>query len=254
MSAVTPQLAVITGASSGIGRELALQLSKAGYKVGLIARRQEELEEVVKICGGEGTAAYAVADVTDQSQCAKAIETLTKSFNQPIDVLVNNAGRGIYKKPSEGTVEQIEDMMKVNVYSVLYMTNIVLPTMQARKDAKTQIVNISSMLGRVSEVAPPRAMYSGAKHFLNAYTEALRAELREQYPTITISTASPGPVATDFGTNADGPDSRNYPGAQPVDECCKAIVDLIVNRKEECYTHPSLYDFVMKTIGSYGKP
>ena len=253
-----PPLAVITGASGGIGRELAKQLSQKGYRVGLIARRQAELEAAVKECGGEGTAAFAVADVTDKDQCTKALATLATAFkNQPIDVLVNNAGRGLTHKPSEATVEQAEDMMKVNVHSVIHMTNAVLPTMKARKDdptAKTQIVNVSSILGRIAENAPQRAFYSGAKHFLNAYSESLRAELKSDFPNITISTVSPGPISTDFGTNAGGGPSKDIPGVQQTEDCVKAIVDLIVNRKEECYTDPSWYEKVMNVLSGYGKP
>lgn len=254
MSSTTPKLVAITGASGGIGREVAKQLAAKGYRVGLIARRKEELEAAVKECGGTGTATYAVADVTVKAEIETAFKQISAAFdNQPIDVLLNNAGRGCWIKPSELTVADIDDMMKVNVHSVLNCVQAILPQMKERKEG--HIVNVSSVLGRMCEGMPMRSAYNGAKHFLNGYTESLRGEIKAEFPNIVISTASPGPVATDFGNNANGgPDSRKVPNVQSTESCAAAIVDLIVKRKEECYTDPAYYERVMAVIGGYGKP
>jgi short-subunit dehydrogenase len=254
-----PKLVVITGASGGIGAELGRKLAAKGLRVGLIARRKDLLEEVQNQCGGAGTAAIAVADVTNKTAFENALKEITSAFeNQPIDVLVNNAGRGCSIKPSEMTIADVEDMMQTNVYSVMHGVQLVLPGMKQRKTG--QIVNVSSILGRLSEIAPLRCAYNGAKHFLNAYTEALRAELREEGLSpadksgIVVSTVSPGPVATDFKLNAKDADATPPSFAQSTESCADAIVKLILNREEECYTDPAWYPRVVAALSAYGKP
>lgn len=252
-SSSSPKLVAITGASSGIGRELAKQLAAKGYRVGLIARRKDELEAAVKECGGAGTAAYAVADVTVKAEVEAAFKQISAAFqNQPIDVLINNAGRAVFVNPSDVQIAHFEDMMKVNVYSALNCIQVVLPEMKQRKAG--HIINVSSVLGRICEFAPGVVAYNGAKHFLNGYTESLRAELKPQFPGIVVSTVSPGPVSTDFVRNSNGPDIGAYPGSQSVESCAAAIVELVEKRKEEIYTNPEHYAQVVAVISGYGKP
>jgi short-subunit dehydrogenase len=123
------------------------------------------------------------------------------------------------------------------VKSALYGMQAILPHFKAR--GAGQIINVSSMLGRIP-FAPFRSAYSASKHALNAITACLRMELRASAPGIVVTLVSPGVVATDFGANAlhGGADSRSFPGAQPVDEVARVILDATRTRTVDVYTQP----------------
>src|SRR5262245_18799812 len=121
---------LITGASRGIGREIAVAASKRGARVGLMARAKDELSEVLDACGGNG--AMAVCDVADRVQVESAIGALQRELG-PADILVNNAGIGAYGFVVDTDVETIENMMRVNYFGTVYATKAVLPGMIERK-------------------------------------------------------------------------------------------------------------------------
>ncbi|MFP2964124.1 SDR family oxidoreductase [Myxococcus sp. 1LA] len=223
---------VITGASSGIGAELARQAGGKGARLVLAARRKAELETVAARCGPEALA--VVTDATRRSDMERLRDAALARFGR-IDVWVNNAGRGITRSVAELTDEDLEAMWRDNVNSALYGMQAVLPHFQAR-DAG-QVVNVSSTLGRLP-IVPHRSAYSAAKHALNALSACLRQELRETHPGITVTVVMPGVVATPFGDNAlgGGPDSRALPGAQPVEDAAKVILDVIEHPRPEVYT------------------
>ena len=225
---------VITGASSGIGAALAERLARDGVSVALVARRLDALQEVCRRCGP--SALPIVADMTRRADAQRAVTEALAQFGH-IDVWVNNVGRGISRLPSELTDEDIDQMMLVNVKSVVYAVGAVLPHFKAR--GRGHIVNVSSVLGR-RPWALFRSAYSGAKHFLNAYSAMLRDELREPYPGIQVSVVSPGVVATEFGINAvhGGPDSRTFEGAQTAGEVAAVIAGVIRSRAADVYTRP----------------
>jgi NAD(P)-dependent dehydrogenase (short-subunit alcohol dehydrogenase family) len=135
-------------------------------------------------------------------------------------------------------------MLAVNLKSALYGMQAVLPHFQER--GRGHIINVSSMLGRIPFV-PARSAYSAAKHALNALTACLRAELRDTWPAIHVSTVSPAVVSTEFGIHAlgGGPDSRAFPGAQPVEEVVAVIADLIEHPRADVYTRPGLQQQVV---------
>jgi short-subunit dehydrogenase len=235
---------VITGASAGIGAALAIELSGRGATTVLVARREAELQAVAAQCGaaahvevaaGDGPVAFVeVADVTRRSQVTRVVvDTIARHGR--IDVWVNNAGQGIWRLPSELTDDDIDEMMRVNVKSVLYGCQAILPHFKAR--GAGQIVNVSSVLGRLP-MALQRSAYSGAKHFLNAFTAMLRAEVHETHPDIAISLISPGIVRTEFGLNArhGGVDSRVLPESQSAEEVAVVIADAIESPKPDVYT------------------
>jgi len=159
-------------------------------------------------------------------------------------VWVNNAGQGITRLVSELTDDDFDEMMLVNVKSALYGMQAVLPHFRER--GRGHIINVSSLLGRVP-FTPIRSAYSAAKHALNALTANLRMELRTQHPGIIVSSVHPGVVATDFGRKAryGGPDSRQFPGAQTVEEVAKVIADLIENPRADVYTRPGAQQLVV---------
>ena len=225
---------VITGASGGIGAAAAASLTRRGASVALVARREAELKEVADRCGPN--AQPIVGDMTQRADVARVAREAITRFGH-VDVWVNNVGRGITRAPSALSDADIDDMIQVNVKSMLYGVQEILPHFRAR--GRGHIINVSSMLGRVP-TAVFRSAYSGSKHFINALTANLREELRESDPGIVVSLVSPGVVATEFGANAmhGGPDSRALPFAQEVGEVGEVIAWVVETRKTDVYTRP----------------
>jgi NAD(P)-dependent dehydrogenase (short-subunit alcohol dehydrogenase family) len=240
------RVVVITGASSGIGAALAELVATRGGRPVLVARGEAALKDVAARCGGG--ALVVVADVTRRTDVRRVVaETIDRHGR--IDVWVNNAGRGITRLVSELTDEDVDEMMSVNVKSVLYGMQEVLPHFRAR--AAGHIINVSSMLGRVP-LAPFRSAYSAAKHAMNSLSAGLRMELRDSAPGIVVSCVHPGVVATEFGVKArhGGPDSRVLPGAQPVGEVAQVIADLIERPRADVYTRPEMQKLVVDYFAS----
>jgi NADP-dependent 3-hydroxy acid dehydrogenase YdfG len=224
---------VITGASAGIGAALAKLCAARGAKVALLARRETELRAIADQCGAGALA--VVTDVTRRVEIERAVAQVVARFGH-VDVWVNNAGRGITRPVSELSEADFDEMMLVNVKSVLWCMQAVLPLFKQRGEG--QIVNVSSMLGRVP-FAPFRSAYSASKHALNALTAMLRMELRA-IPGIRVTSVHPGVVTTEFGKNAlhGGPDSRSLPGAQSADEVAAVIASAIEQPRADVYTLP----------------
>ena len=246
---LTPSRSVlITGASSGIGAALARNLATKGASVALVARRENVLREVAAECGER--AIPIVADVTDREAFRRAINEGIARLGG-LDVLVNNAGRGMTRVPSELTDDDIDDMVRINVKSALYGMQEILPHFKSRNTG--HIINVSSMLGRVPNKTF-RAAYSGAKHFLNALTANFREEVQATHPNVLFTIISPGLVATEFGVNAKygGPDSRTAPSPQDVDEAAAVIANVIENPRPDVYTRPGSHSYVVKYFDSIG--
>jgi NAD(P)-dependent dehydrogenase (short-subunit alcohol dehydrogenase family) len=231
---------VITGGSEGIGAAIAQEVAKRGAKVVVAARNVEKLEAVAKPIG-----ALAVqTDVTKRSDNERLRDRALEKFGA-IDVWINNAGRGISRMVSELTDEDIDDMMLVNVKSVVYGIQAVLPHMKERGHG--QIISVSSGLSRFP-FAPQRSAYSAAKAAVNLLMASLRVELKKEFPNIHATTVMPGVVATDFGNNAKhgGVDSRKMPDAQPVAEVGTIIADVIEKPRAEIYTRPQMLQLAAK--------
>lgn len=239
---------VITGASSGIGASLAELLARRGSSLVLVARREDALRAVAARCG---ECAYPlVADVTHRDQVRRVVDAALAHFGR-IDVWVNNVGQGISRPPSELTDEDIDEMMRINVKSALYGMQEVLPHFKSRQVG--HVINVSSMLGRIPFVVG-RSAYNGAKHFLNALTANVRAEVQQTHPEIQFSLVSPGVVRTDFGLNArhGGVDSRQMPNSQSADEVAAVIAEVIETRRPDVYTRPGAHDQVVGYFASLG--
>lgn len=228
---------VITGASTGIGAALAEVVAKRGARgVVLAARRQAELAAV-----GERIGACALAvptDVTRRDDNERLRDRAIQRFGQ-IDVWVNNAGRGISKLVSQLADEDIDDMIAVNLKSVLYGIQAVLPHFRER--GRGHIITVSSALSRFP-FAAQRSAYSAAKAAVNMLMASLRVELRDELPEIRTTVVFPGVVATDFGINAlhGGVDNQKLPNAQPVDEVATVIADVIEQPHAEVYTRAEM--------------
>lgn len=240
------KVVVITGASAGIGAALAEAVGRKGWKGVLVARREPELRAVAARVGPD--ALPVTADVTRREDLKRVLDAALARFGQ-VDAWVNNAGRGITKPVSQLTDADFDEMMLVNVKSALYGIQAVLPHFQSR--GRGHIINVSSMLGRVPH-AHLRSAYNAAKHALNALTANLRMELRETYPDIHVTTFLPGVVATDFGVNAlgGGVDSRQIPGAQPVEEVAAVLADVLERPRPDVYSRPEYKQMVLAYYGS----
>jgi len=244
------KIVVITGASGGIGAALGETLAARGARLVLVARREPELRAVAARCGAN--AHVVAADMTVRDEVQRVIAEAQRRFGR-IDVWVNNAGRGISRMPSELTDADIDAMMTVNVKSAMYGMQEVLPHFKER--GAGQVINISSMLGRIP-YALPRAAYSAAKHYLNALTANFRMEVQPKFPGILFTTVSPGVVYTDFGNHAlhGGLDSRSIPGGQEVGIVANAIANAIESGAEEVYTLPGARERVADYYAKMGVP
>ena len=232
---------VITGASAGIGEAVAERLGAEGASLVLVARREDAIRDVASRSGPR--VLPIVADVTVRTDVRRVVHTAIERFGR-IDVWINNVGQGITRQPSELTDDDIDEMMRVNVKSVLYGMQEVLPHFKERRTG--QIINLSSELGRVP-YAVHRSAYSGSKHFMNALTANFREEVQQTHPGIQFSIVSPGIVKTEFGVRArhGGPDSRQFAQAQTAEEVAGIIAEVIVSRRRDAYTRDDAHKRVV---------
>jgi len=190
---IKDKVAIITGASSGIGRATALTLSKAGAKVAIGARRTDKLEELeneIKQNGGEVISQKL--DVTKKSECNSFADAALQKWGS-IDILVNNAGLMPLSFVKNLKIDEWDQMIDVNIRGVLYCTAAVISHMKEKKSG--HIVNISSVAGRV--VFPAGSVYCATKHAVAAFSEGLRQELSVR-SNIRVTCIEPGVVATEL--------------------------------------------------------
>ena len=190
---IKDKVAIITGASGGIGRATALALSKAGAKVAIGARRTDKLEELeneIKQNGGEVISQKL--DVTKKSECDSFADAVLQKWGS-IDILVNNAGLMPLSFLKNLKVDEWDQMIDVNIRGVLYCTAAVISHMREKKSG--HIVNISSVAGRI--VFPAGSVYCATKHAVAAFSEGLRQELSVR-SNIRVTCIEPGVVATEL--------------------------------------------------------
>jgi short-subunit dehydrogenase len=217
---------LITGASRGIGRAVAVAAAGQGARVGLIARDEADLRATLAAAGGRG--AVAVADVADPDALAAAIRALEDELG-PTDVLVANAGIGAYGAFADLTADEAERIVRVNVLGTVHALRAVVPGMVARR--RGHIVTIGSIAGRIG--SPFEAIYSATKFAGVGLTEALVVEL-EPYG-IGVSLVNPGPVATDFGAARGHPYDRARPQPVPAEDVAQAVIRAVEDDRHEVY-------------------
>ncbi|XP_021379907.1 dehydrogenase/reductase SDR family member 7-like isoform X2 [Mizuhopecten yessoensis] len=186
------QVVWITGASSGIGEELAYELARAGCRLVLSARRTKELERVKKECMLRGRVKYdniliLTLDSIDFDSHKSAVDKVLTHFKH-IDVLVNNAGRAQQAVWMRTSLKVDRDVLELDVLGVLSLTKLVLPHMADRKSG--HIVNVSSILGKIG--APLSGSYAGAKHAIQGWFDSLRVEMIDK--NVSVTNICPGPV------------------------------------------------------------
>ena len=176
------RVALVTGASSGIGAATARAFAGAGMPVALCARRKDRLEQLAADLTGQGSEASAHAvDVTDPLAVRAMVDEVAARWGR-LDVLVNNAGRGLSATFEQTSSEELRALIELNVVAVLGVTQAALPIM--RRQGSGHIINISSIVGR--RAVPYRAAYSATKFALGALSEALRVELTGTGIVVTL--------------------------------------------------------------------
>jgi short-subunit dehydrogenase len=221
------QVAIITGASSGIGWALARTLAAQGCKVGLVARRREQLAELaVQIEKTGGTVAFAVADVAERAQTVSAIGDVAARLG-PVDLLIANAGIGAPTTLAPFNVGDIEKMFRVNVLGVVYALEAVLPQMLQRR--RGHVAAISSLAAYKG--LPGESGYTSSKAAVNVFMDGLRVQLRSQ--GIAVTTICPGFVKTPM-TEVN---EFKMPWLLTADEAAQRIVRAL-ERKRKVYNFP----------------
>jgi NAD(P)-dependent dehydrogenase (short-subunit alcohol dehydrogenase family) len=186
------KVAVITGASRGLGRAMALALGGAGAKLALVSRDRAKLDETAAEAAKLGAeAAVFQVDVTDEEQVRKLEHNVKGRFG-PADILINNAGIAIRKTVVDYTLEEWHSVMDTNLTSVFLMCRSFVPHMRGRGYGR--VINISSIMGHIS--LPLRSAYSASKAGVLGFTRALALELATE--GISVVAISPGPFATEM--------------------------------------------------------
>jgi 3-oxoacyl-[acyl-carrier protein] reductase len=211
--------AVVTGGTKGIGRAIAEALVREGLNVCVGARSEDEIEETVAALNGldKGNATGAVCDVRDFEQVRALFEHASAEFGG-VDVLVNNAGIGIYKPVEEMSPEEFRAVLETNLFGVFYCCRVAVPEMKRRGGG--YIINISSLAG--ANPHPRMAAYNASKFGLNGFSEALMQEVR--HDKIKVSYIMPGSVNTEFGGDSVS-DEKSWQ-LQPED-VARVVVDLL---------------------------
>ncbi|CAN5311757.1 SDR family NAD(P)-dependent oxidoreductase [soil metagenome] len=191
-------VALVTGASSGIGEATALALAAEGATVAVLARRRDRLTGLAaRITDAGGSALVVVADVTEQHQAAGAVDRVVGELGR-LDIVVNNAGLMRVGPAAQASPDDWDQMLAVNVAGLLYITRASLPHLIAAAAASprgvTDIVNISSTAGRVAR--PNTSVYSLTKFGVGAFTESVRQEVLDK--RVRVSVVEPGTVATEI--------------------------------------------------------
>jgi NAD(P)-dependent dehydrogenase (short-subunit alcohol dehydrogenase family) len=223
---------VITGASDGIGRALAVTLAARGARLTLAARSREGLDRAVRECQDAGAALAVPTDVTEPAACQALVEKAVE-WAGGIDAFVNNAGISFRARLEEVTDLAVFDrVMRVNYLGAVYCTQAALPHLRKRRGL---LVAVSSLQGLTG--FPGYSGYAASKHAMQGFFDSVRIELRGS--GVDVLVVSPGPVATDIGVRGFGPDgsprgeqSRNN-DSMSVGECAGQIARAMARRKRE---------------------
>lgn len=223
---------ILTGATEGIGREMALQLARQGAVLTLAARNEERLEVIVKECQNLGANAQGVVtDVAEQPQCARLVDAAV-AFSGGIDALINNAGITMWTEfESLQSLDVLDQVMRVNYLGAAYLTHASLPHL---RQSQGRLVVISSLAGLTG--VPSRSGYAASKHAVNGFFDSLRIELQGSGVSVTI-------VAPDFvrskiherALTADGSALGQSPLAKrdimSAEDCARHSIEAMIKRE-----------------------
>lgn len=201
MKTLEGTVALVTGASSGIGDATALALAAQGANVAILARRRDRLETLGEKLRGLGVGALAIeADVTDAAQARDAVARTVAEFGR-LDTLVNNAGVMLLGPINGAATEEWDRMLRLNVSALMETTHAALPHLldAATKEPRrvADLVNVSSVAGRVARVG--QGAYNATKWAVNAFSESLRQEVTKRH--VRVALIEPGAVATELASH-----------------------------------------------------
>ena len=194
--------ALITGATSGIGYELAKLFARDNYNLVIVSRDQQELDNKAAEFTQLGVEVITIAKDLFKREDAFSLYDDVKSKGIQIDVLVNDAGQGVYGEFKDTDIQRELDIIDLNISALVILTKCFLQDMTARNSGK--ILNLASIASKTP--GPWQSVYHGTKAFVLSFTEAIREELKES--DITITALLPGATATDFFSKADMLDSK----------------------------------------------
>lgn len=186
--------ALVTGASSGIGRDMTRYLVELGYEVFAVARNQDKLKELQEELGDRVKG--IIKDLSNKENCISLYEELKR---ENINLVINNAGFGIFGNFTETDLERELNLINTNITAVHILTKLFLRDMVKRNEGR--ILNVSSIAG--SAPGPLMATYYSSKAYVLRLTESISQELRKQKSNVTVSALCPGPVATNFNNVAN---------------------------------------------------
>jgi len=194
-------VALVTGASSGIGEATARSLAAEGAAVALVARRRDRLEKLeATIRDAGGTALIVESDITDERQAADVVDRTVAEFGR-LDTLVNNAGVMLLGPAVGAPIDEWKRMLHVNVLGLLYCAHAALPhLLKAAEDSRRRVadmVNVSSVAGRVARNGS--GVYNATKHGVGAFSESLRQEVTKRH--VRVSLVEPGAVETELASH-----------------------------------------------------
>jgi short-subunit dehydrogenase len=191
------EYALITGASKGIGRSMALQLAGAGYHLLLVSRSEKDLKELSDLISNKHhvKALYLPCDLSETGACAKVADWCNNHTGE-LSILVNNAGYGLFGEFDQLPLEGQSEMIRLNINAVVELTHLLLPAL--KKQQKAYILNVASTAAY--QAMPTLAIYAATKSFILSYTRALRYELKDS--TVSVTCLSPGPTETGFASRA----------------------------------------------------
>ncbi len=198
MGLLDGKVALVTGASSGIGEATALALAAEGARVALAARRTDRLEALKRKFGDAGLVVQL--DVTDEAQCRSAVASTVASFGQ-LDIVLNNAGVMLLGAIEGADTEDWRRMIHTNVLGLMYVTHAALPHLL---ESKGILVNVSSVAGRVARFGS--GVYNASKWGVNAFSESLRQEVTSRGVRVVL--IEPGMVATELADHITDPAAR----------------------------------------------
>jgi uncharacterized protein len=222
---------VITGASSGIGEKIAKEAAASGANVVLLARSSDKLEQIsADITSKASSSCYTYTlDVSDLEAVQQTFENIFATVGT-VDVLVNNAGFGVFDTVIDAKLEDMKSMFEVNVFGLIACTKMVLPKMVEQNAG--HIINIASQAGKIA--TPKSSIYSATKHAVLGFTNSLRLELAGT--NVYVTAVNPGPIRTNFFNVADKSGSyvKNVEKYMlDSEDVAKQIVGLMFTRKRE---------------------
>lgn len=240
MESLDQKVVILTGASSGIGKALAIALARQGCSLVLAARRAEKLHAVAGDCRDLGAEVLVhPTDVSDRDACKSLVNATVERFGR-VDILINNAGIMMWSRFDQTEdLDTADKLMRVNYLGSVYCTRYALPHLKKTGGRVVAVISLAGITG-----VPTRSFYSASKHAMTGFFNSIRIELKEH--GVSVTNIFPGFVAIEDRGRALSGDGKPL-GKSPVDEskamtakeCADIIVDATASRKREVIMHPT---------------